>query len=117
MDQQNECRFEDTRTLDDRRKEELALTAARRRLVAGGLSAAPILMAFKSQSALAQVACQTPSGAMSGNLSQGNTLSSTACLLTNPDTYAKFQAGNPSAPSWPNNTLWLQEQRSYASEG
>lgn len=112
MDRQDEQGFENRRSPSDQRKGEMEEAAVRRRLISGGLSAAPILLAFKSQSALAQVACQTPSGAMSGNLSQGNQLVG-ECGGTGPTSTGTFVAGGstatfsaltvsgPSAPPWP----------------
>src|SRR6516164_1892487 len=43
---------------------------SRRRLLTGGLAAAPILASIESRNALA-VACLTPSGNLSGNVSTG----------------------------------------------
>lgn len=42
---------------------------SRRRLIAGGLSAAPVLLAMHSKSALATSTCLSPSRTMSGNMS------------------------------------------------
>ena len=48
-----------------------AADANRRRLLQGGLAAAPVLMTLVSRPVLGQVGCQTASAAVSGNLSRG----------------------------------------------
>jgi hypothetical protein len=62
------------------------LMKTRRRLVSGGLSAAPVLMALNARSALAQT-CLTPSRAMSGNMSASNPVGTCTPGLS-PDSWA-----------------------------
>lgn len=90
----------------------------RRKLISGGLSAAPVLMAAKSKSALAMHLCQSPSATMSGNLSHAGALTESPCAGSSPSTFAmlsnaiwtsgglksptvqKWDAGSGSSGSW-----------------
>jgi len=63
----------------------------RRRLLQAGISAAPVVMTVASRPVLAQVACQTPSAAVSGNAS-GQT--PTLCSGFSPSSWS-------SQASWP----------------
>jgi hypothetical protein len=67
---------------------------SRRRLLTGGLAAAPILASIESRNALA-VACLTPSGNLSGNVSTG--AQAGTCVGISTQAWDQAPAGN-----WPN---------------
>ncbi len=74
-----------------------AVQRGRRRLIAGGMGAAPVLMVLSSRSALA-TQCLTPSRMMSGNMSpHGDNATCTAGQ--SPGYYKVFQSGKPRWPS------------------
>jgi hypothetical protein len=70
MDREDEIRSEERR-LTRQEDQSFGVGHTKRRLISGGLSAAPVLMALSSRSALAQT-CLTPSRMMSGNMSASN---------------------------------------------
>ena len=51
----------------------ISIENMRRRLIKGALTAAPVVMTLRGQSALATTGCATPSRVLSGNLSPGHT--------------------------------------------
>lgn len=83
----------------DRQASAESHTSLRRRLLSGGLSAAPVLMAMSSRSALAQT-CLTPSRAMSGNMSAaepagGCTLGSAPSYWASPANFSNWPVDPP----------------------
>jgi hypothetical protein len=75
MDRQDEDRPTEGRTVESEQSRRVEGAVSRRRLISGGLSVAPVLMAMSSKSALAAT-CLTPSRAMSGNMSAANPVES-----------------------------------------
>lgn len=73
MDRRDDSCLQAENTLADEQNPVVVEDAiSRRRLISGGLSAAPILLAMHSRSALATALCESPSRMMSGNMSASN---------------------------------------------
>lgn len=87
MDRQNEDRPREGRRVESEQSQgNVRGIVSRRHLISGVVSAAPVLMALSSRSALAAT-CLTPSRAMSGNMSAANPVE-TCTFGRSPDYWA-----------------------------